>query len=462
MTPGRNVLLAGGRTYRRGRNVQERTFNIEHPVRGWARAGLSLLAGVIALATARSACGSASESTLEAKRFALRVHGPADLVPRIRDMGRECARAVARQLGTTGERDEWVDVHVVADGATLPVSGGVSVKLASPLTPTEAIHKLCVAFLVRECRGMDTAGSGVSGSLDWFAAGCAFDVLFGVPGGYDAARLTCLPVVQRAVGLPRAARVDDLVGSPVPSRWELCYRLYSVHCRLLLEAVRGEVGLGPEALLRILEMAAHGREPIAALSFVVAPVFRPGDGLQPWYERRVRELALGWGHTRSAEETFSTVSELTSVPIVGTGEDGRCGMTRVPLDRLDGRSGPLSLGDGAIGQLVSSFGEAVERAPRLMRPAVAAHGAALQHLREGRVGAFRRGVRRARKALASSLVRQQGTEALVDDVERRMTPFEVRLAAHLAVVRAAERERRELNPALAEYLDRLERGEAGE
>ena len=423
---------------------------------------LCLLTGVVALSVPRSACDPVSETTVEAKRIALRVHGPVDLAPRLRDVGRECARAVQRLLGRDGVRDEWIDAYVVEAGGVLPARGGVSVRLTTPLRLTEAIHKLCVGLLVRECRAMNPGYGGAFGSLDWLAAGCAFDVLFGVPGVFDSARLARLPVVRRAVRLSRVPNVSDLVGSPVPPRWELCYRLYSVHCRLLLEALRSGAGLGPEAPLHVLEVEAHGRDPAAALSFIGASGFRPGEGLQAWYARRVGEMASRWGHVRSAEETASVVSALASLPMVAPGPDGRCGVARVPLERVAGRSDAPGLGGEAIEQLMTSFGDAAAMAPRLMQPAVAGYATALQHLREGRKGAFRRGVRRARKALASSLVRQQGVEALVDDIEQRMTPFGVRFAPHLAVIEGAEEQRRALNPALADYLDRLERGDAGE
>ena len=423
---------------------------------------MCLLTGVAALLVPGSFCDSASETVLEARRFALRVHGPPGLTRRLRDVGRECARAVQRQLGTDGARDEWVDVYLLEEGASPPTRGETDVSLTTLLGPTEAIHKLCLGLLARECRAMAPDRTGVSGSLDWLAAGCAFDVLFGTPGLFDSARFTRLPVVRRAARSSRLPRVTDLVASPVPPQWELCYRLYCVHCRLLFEAARGGEGLGPGALVSVLELEAHGREPAAALSFVVAPGFRSGEGLQAWYERRIGEVALRLGGGSSAEETAAAVSGLTSLPTVGPGRDGRCSVARVPLERAVGRAGNPALYDEALGRLVVGLGEAVARAPRLMQPGVVAHATALQHLREGRKGAFRRGIRRARKSLATSLARQQGVEALVDDIERRVTPFSVRFAAHLAVIEGAEQQRRTLNPELADYLDRMERGDLRE
>ena len=129
-------------------------------------------------------------------------------------------------------------------------------------------------------------------------------------------------------------RVDRLVEHPVATSSPVLFRLYLVHCDLLLNCLENATRNLPELLAQWwrLEMEG-GRSSTAALQEALGEgAFRGGETMQQWYERQARERASSGRFRNDAETIAAELKELSSIPVLDA--DASAGVRLIPLERL--------------------------------------------------------------------------------------------------------------------------------
>jgi len=395
--------------------------------------------------------GTADE-VLRIPRHRVRISAPAEPAPGLRRLVEWCADNVNGLLRTQETPAQTITVSF--DAQQKPAADPFRVALRSDTSLPEMTHALAHALLLRHARRFRDNCEPPPEALAWLAASVSYNALYcgrtasGTPApDYEPAR-----VISRDGKFPAVA---DLIELPVAPHSRPAYRLYALHCHLLT-AMIGAPKAGKSRLLRILELVAHGRDPVAAVAFVMRPSFEAGEGLQRWYEREAVSMSRRGRRHSSLGEVIRRLRDLETIAVVVPGKR-QFGSKRIPIDQVPDLLESYHLDSTAAVNVQRDLYELLKDAPGLLHDPLLGYINAFQALAEGKARSFKRKLKRARKTFAEATGQQRALEAFLDRVERRSTSIESQFDLYLHVVRNHARRRRSADPALHAYLDSLQR-----
>ncbi|MCK5803297.1 MAG: hypothetical protein KAI66_10710 [Lentisphaeria bacterium] len=390
----------------------------------------------------------AATHTVELPEFRIRVRADTETRaktwrPFVERCQREVDRVtVSRQMPTKRLRIRF--------GSQSGDRGNLDIRFSAKESPIAITHRLVRAMLFRSTSGKRVEASSVP---EWIAAAITHRLLFAnraILGRFE-------PDYQPArYGFNRGhfPQVAELVTRAVSPRDSIPYRLYAMHCDLLAAVVQESDELGECHIVELLEMAALGHSPHESLQTLFRSRFSEFGSLQRWYEQIVVDVSRKGRRTSARAEIVERISLLESIPMVVAGEK-TARHTYVPVDEVPEKLKAYKGDPLGARKLQYEFYEVMKDAPRLMRPPILAYVKAFQKLEQGKLWRFKRAVRRARKELAEALEKQMALDDFLDRVEGETESGKQRFGAYTAVVRRFDRERRDLDPNLELYLDKL-------
>lgn len=363
-----------------------------------------------------------------------------------------CGEVVARWAPTDPQPPPWITLRITNDD--VPSHDPLNLHFSALTGISVIAHGLCRALLIRAC-GEPSRGTLQPDALDWLAAAAAGRVIY---ARWDVLGQPMPDYQPLRHMFSRGAfpKVEALLMLPVaPTRAEF-YQLYSLHCQLLLEAIRAEDEDPGRHLGRVLAMTARGRTAAAAVEFVLHDCFEAGEGLQAWYERRVVLVSRRGRRAASLADVKDRLHELETVPIVMPNR-GAFGCVRVPIDELPETLKNYAKDTALMKGILYRCFELSKDAPEWLKDPILQYFHAFELLEKGKMFTFKRRLRQARKAFHAALARQKKLIEYVDSQELHYAGVEKILGPHLSVIRRSRDRCRRLDWRLYEYLDTFER-----
>lgn len=226
-------------------------------------------------------------------------------------------------------------------------------------------------------------------------------------------------VARRQFNAGHFPRCRWLLERPVSTEEPLCFRIYAVHCDVLLKCLE-EAGGRNGIFKRLWEAEMRQKQPLTAALCHAVGIEPPGDGaLQGWYERNALSAVRRGVRSVSSDDTLRLLREILSVPVLATDTPG--GIKYIPLAELADRLSDYRLDQRALMVMQYRLAQFQQGAPPLLRGALGEYRAAVALLMEGEERAFRRRCRAAGNAFRTAWERQERTGALLDDVVARDT-----------------------------------------
>jgi hypothetical protein len=208
------------------------------------------------------------------------------------------------------------------------------------------------------------------------------------------------------------------------------------------------------ALRPLLAAHAAGMSGIEALNVTLAPHLRSAEATQVWYETAALDIGRRGGGTATAARVQERLKELESIPMVVPG-GGAFTCVRVPIDEVPRHAGTSRPDAQALSATRIGIYDLLKEAPGLLRPPLMRYLEAIDSLCQGREGAFKRTIRRARNEFAAAVEKQQALTALLDTFRQENEALEQQLGPYLETSRLARARQRGLDPELHAYLDSL-------
>jgi hypothetical protein len=257
---------------------------------------------------------------------------------------------------------------------------------------------------------------------------------------------------RHAFAMDHFPDVERLVTAPVPVTEPRLFRLYALHCDILLLALQTVPPEGESFPRRLLELEAYGRDTVAALLFLLAPSFASGENLQAWYERAAVDVSRRGRRQSRASLVEKRLQELITVPTVAPGQSTFT-VTRVPIEDVPEKLEAYRVDKDALRNLQAEIFELLKDAPALMQEPLSEYMKAFETLAQGRTRRFKREVRRAHQHMQDAARRERQLEQYLDTVEQQVVPPDTRFAEYLDVIDTYDERRRSLAPDLHRYLD---------
>lgn len=380
------------------------------------------------------------------------VEGEGPRATAMRDLAWTCAEEVNGLLRVR-ESPEPVVTITIAEKASESGSDPFQLRFGPELSVPQATDAVVRALLLRHARVLQRGNVRPVENLDWLAAAVTNSVLFSgrqflgwAAPDFQPARASFL-----AGEFPRISALFKL---PVSPERQAAYRLYALHCHLLVLALQSASRPPNSTLYRMLELLAHGRDPVEAATFLLRDQFGAGEELQAWYERAALRVSRRGRRPSAAADVAQRLQELETVPMVTLGT-ANSGCVRVPIEEVPDKLKSYQLDRAAVRKLEHDCYELMKDAPPLLQKSLLDYVAAFQAFGDGSVHAFTRKLRRARKDFAEALKRQQAIEAYLESLEAEATPATDRFGLYLDAARRNERRCRDLDPMLHTYLDGL-------
>lgn len=386
----------------------------------------------------------------------LTVRGDAPESERLLQLAVDCVREAAYLLDISPAGPELTIVigapETEAEGRSNPGILSLSADVSLPV----AIHRIARKVILRTIDSEEhLRPASASSPVDWLAAALVFAMReqprvgpVRYPPDYGPAR-TLLAARD-------APNVDRLVKAPVPPSAALAYRLYSLHCHLLVNTIRNSKADNGPGFSTYLNMIAQDRDALEALTFLVRPSFLDGEDLQSWYQRRASRLARRGRYRASIAEVRRRWKNLRTVRLRAPGPGGAVVQQTVPLENLAAVVKEGRITKDGLTSLQRQFFELNRDAPPLVQPALLQYVSALRRLSQGKLFFYRENVRAADEAFAERAARQERVENYLDNVQRAFYPPEVHLMTYLRAMHTSREQRRQLDPELNNYLKRIE------
>ena len=414
---------------------------------------LAIGPGITRLCAAEPAADTVTDSRY---RFRIEAAAP-DTAARIADLARGCATGANRLFSLDRIPNEYIVVRVVDESVPAVVAAGTDLTVSTATPLSVVTHALGRAVLLRYAKSVAETAIPAPEHFDWLAAAVVFEVLACTSHpdnaqpepDYQPAR-----VLFQDGTYPRLAELVTSPILPAPAR-EAVYRLYALHCHLLLRAVAAGPPRDRDRLRQLVQLLAHGREPIVALQFVLGASLNDGRGLQRWYEREAPRVSRQGRRQARADEVLARLRMLETVPMVMPGQED-FGCERVPIDEVPKTLKSYALDREALQAKLHNLFELVKDAPVLLQEPLADYIDAFQALERGRTFTFKRRLRKARKRFRKAMTRQRAVEACLDHWDRKARLPAQQFTLYRDAVRRAQERQRALAPELYRYLDELD------
>ncbi len=240
-------------------------------------------------------------------------------------------------------------------------------------------------------------------------------------------------------------QIELLLNQPMPPEDSPLFRLYLLHCDLLVQAIENSK-LSPGIFYRkLFEMEAYGRKSHDAFEFLLKPEWQSHDNsLQSWYARNVLlESGKGWQRAES-EDVIAQLQELITVPVLQAGQGNA--LTRVPLDQMPKLLEDYKVNALALTLLQNKILKLRIAAPPLLQEPIMLYSEALQLLKGDKTRRFKKKFQEAQQAFAAAVERQQKITTLLEKTEKERSQTLQDFTLFLQIEDKYEKIRRELLP----------------
>lgn len=312
-------------------------------------------------------------------------------------------------------------------------------------------HRLAKSLLARHALGAPDRTVPVTPSVEWLGAAIVHRVLFGNRESRGFFEPDYQPA-RHAFAMDQFPNVLRLVTVPVSASEPRLFRLYALHCDVLLLALQTVPSGGESFPRRLIELEAYGRDTAAALTFLLAPSFSGDENLQAWYERAAVDVSRRGRRQSRVSLVEKRLQELITVPMVAPGQSTFT-VTRIPIEDVPEKLDAYRLDKDALRNLQADIFELLKDAPALMQEPLSEYMKAFETLAQGKTWRFRREVRKAHEHMKESARRERQLEQYLDTVEQEVVPPDTRFAEYLDVIETYDERRRGLAPELHRYLD---------
>ena len=313
------------------------------------------------------------------------------------------------------------------------------------------VHGLAKGLIGRRVMTSADGEMPVLPSLDWIGAAVVHRLLF----GNRESRGFFEPDYQPARHVFASGHFPDverlLTGSIPPCQPRL-FRLYALHCDILLLALQSIPEIGESVPRRLLELEAFGRESIQGLSFLLSPRLTEGGGLQSWYEKAAVDVSRRGRRQSRVHTVEARLHELITVPMVAPSDRGFA-VTRVPVEDVPEKLDAYRLDKQALRNVQADLFELLKDSPALLQEPLGRYMEAFEALAEGKIWRFKRRLRKAHTEFDERARRQSRVEDALDATEQQAIPADRRFGDYLDVIEQYKQRQRRLDPELHRYLD---------
>lgn len=197
------------------------------------------------------------------------------------------------------------------------------------------------------------------------------------------------------------------------------FRLYMLHADLLVRILENLSPVKP-LIPQQLEMEAYGREPQAALEFLLRQAGVDFHNIQHWYEHAILQESARHRQRNATEAVRAQLQELTTVTLLEAGSPD--GIRRIPITEIPRIIEDYRLNTRMLEQTQKKIQELRLNAPILLQDPIALYLDALEHLKKNNVRRCKKQFAKAEKAFTAAMQRQKQIERLLDRTERERTP----------------------------------------
>lgn len=424
-----------------------------------SRKFLALTVLIVALSSvAATSAGTPDRETLTDRFRRIRISAPPGEVTSLARLTRNCLNEFERHVPGPQAKGglPWLHIQLgmaEKDRRLTPTS--YTVTLAPEEGLTMAVDSIMRGLIARHCgHSLPDDEDDASDPFAWIAAGLGYRVRY-TDTGLDAAGNPRYTILEERIRDGELPAVEVLLRSAVPPREELLYRIYALHCRLLLDILadkeEGERARPPVA--RLLQLLVHGRPAVDALRYLASSSMKDHETLSEWVHRQAVACIRSGREPASPAWLAQSLAEAEVVTLVLPGQDGNAQRREVPIselgDVLESRESRRSLAS----QLEADFNRLIRIAPPLLREALMDYAKTFDLLRHGRRRRYARAVSKAEDAAWAALRRYQELVRYLHDVEQQSAEFEQMYPFHRYAVQQWMRRRQNLLPEFQEMLD---------
>ena len=331
-------------------------------------------------------------------------------------LARRFNRELEHLLKTSATAEKQLHFMVMEDDFSLARFAHDEVPLEKNEGDDSRAMRIVIGLLRRHAQAAVAAGNRAMrnfSSGDFIAAALCNRVLYdgkGVGGGY----LPDYRVPRRQFSRGHFPQCAKLLSHPVALSSPLLFKLYAVHCDVLLRCIEDRGN--PAAFLRQLWDGELRHQRPLPESFAMALGLSPDDpmALQAWYEQNAIRAVRHGLRRMDSEDTARHLRRLLSVPVVDASAEG--GIRHIALADLPDRMADYHLDNSALDAMLRQLARYQADAPPLLRSALAKYRLAILALSAGRLRQFRDLLPEADRDFSSALRRQQRAGQLLDEV----------------------------------------------
>ncbi len=246
-----------------------------------------------------------------------------------------------------------------------------------------------------------------------------------------------IPRLQFAQG--HFPQIKTLLSQPVPPESTLLFRIYLVHCDLLVYSLEKGTRDFPALLTKCWEGELLGmlRPEAALLAALGAAAMRTGENLQGWYERNALEFSGRGVRSNDFQAINEALQALMVVPVLDA--DASNGIRVIPLKQVPELLKDYRLDNRAISNIIQRLMRLKLDAPPLLHAPLDDFIAAVYAIRHGNNSEFQERYRQAEASLKAAGERQERIERLLDEASGpAASADQLRRAGWDAVIRHAE------------------------
>ncbi|MFW6367060.1 MAG: hypothetical protein ACOC0L_00175 [bacterium] len=318
---------------------------------------------------------------------------------------------------------------------------------------TAAVDAIMRGLLSRYCgRSLPDNKEADADPFAWIVAGLSYRVRF-ANTGLDGAGNPRYAIIEDRIRAGELPPVEVLLQSFVPPREELLYRLYALHCRLLLDILMSMEDRERPPFALLLQLLGHGRPSVDALRYVASTSMKDHETLSEWIHRQAIRIIRSGREPASPAWLAQSLAEAEVVTLVLPGQDGIAQRSEVPISKLGDVLETQKSRHSLAAQLEADFNRLIRMAPPLLREALVEYAKTFDLLRSGRKRQYARAVSQAEDTAWAALRRYQELVRYLHDVERQSAEFEQLYPFHRHAVQQWEKRRQNLLPEFQEMLD---------
>lgn len=328
-----------------------------------------------------------------------------------------------------------------------------SVVLGGDESLTVAVDAILRALIARYCRRPVRGREGTEDSAHaWLAAGIGYGVRYAADGMAYGGHPRYEPIERRILEneLPS---VDALVEHSVPPGEELMYRLYALHCRLLLDILDVKAKGDASPMARLMLLIAAGRPAADSYRYAAAPLMRQTETHSEWVHRRAVAVVRATPDPVSPNWLAQALADAEIVTLVVPGAEGEGGRREVPIGQLGSVLETKAARRSLAGQLENEFNRLIRVAPPILRDSLLEYAKTFDLLRHGRTRRYARAVKKAEDAAWAALRRYEELVRYLYAVEQQNADYQRIYPFHRYVVHEWMQARRDLLPEFYKMLE---------